>query len=103
LLKELKFDAEGSDNKNWFTASKLTHSPYSDTPKQSDKYNLFSIEGDQKLNRRFIINRSNGACEKAVGWMMIGGQTCDWEKSMGKTAILYSTQITSTTWSNNGK
>ena len=102
LLKELIFDAQGSDNKNWFSASKLTHSPYSDTTKKSSDYNFFSIEGDKQLNRYFIINRSYGQCGKDVGWMVIGGHSCEWEKRDGKHPILYSTQDTSTNWNNKG-
>lgn len=103
MLKELIFDAQGSNNENWFSPSKLTHSPYSDTSKESDKYNFFSIEGDKKMNRRFLINRKYDKCGGHNGWMMIGGFECDWEKEGGKNLILYSTQEKSTTWSNKGK
>ena len=103
MLKELKFDADGSDNENWFSASKLIHSPYSDTPKESEKYNFFSIKGHKELNRYFFINRNYGGCEKDTGWIIIGGQDCEWEKSGGKTPILYSTQKTYTTWNKKGK
>ncbi|KAL9952132.1 hypothetical protein ACROYT_G039342, partial [Oculina patagonica] len=99
-VKELKFNAQGSDKLNWFSKDKLTESPWSDINTESP--NAFSIEG--KTGRNFFINRNYGGCEEDAGWMGITGPACDWEKGFlnkmpNGNVIVYSKLGGYSTWS----
>jgi len=92
----MMFDATGSDKFSWFSRDKLTYTlPWADIKGSS---NFFSIKGDTRNSRRFFINKAYGGCPGDVGWMVIGGPNCDWEKNFGNNAILYSKLSTATKW-----
>ena len=96
---ELKFNAKGTDNQNWFIDSKLSHSSqWSDIKTESKNY--FSISGDTTKKRHFFINREYaGNCAGDTGWMVIAGGQCDWERvHKNKNPILYSKLSKYTKW-----
>ena len=96
---ELKFNAKGTDNQNWFNDSKLSHSSqWYDIKKESKNY--FSISGDTTKKRHFFINRGYaGNCAGDTGWMVIAGGQCDWERAhQNKNPILYSKLSKYTKW-----
>ncbi|XP_068676289.1 uncharacterized protein [Montipora foliosa] len=96
---ELTFNAKGTDNQNWFSDSKLTHSSqWHDIKKESNNY--FSISGDTTKKRHFFINRGYaGNCTGDTGWMVIAGKECNWERGhRHKNPILYSKLSNYTKW-----
>ena len=96
---ELKFNSKGTDNQNWLSDSKLTHSSqWSDIKKESKNY--FSISGDTTKKRHFFVNRAYaGNCAGDTGWMVIAGKECDWERGhQHKNPILYSKLSKYTKW-----
>ena len=98
IVKELKFNATGSNKIDWFSRSRLKGSPWSDVTTQPQ--NFFSISGWHK--RYFFINRNYGGCARDAGWMAITGIQCDWENhfrpSSNVQVILYSKLSTYTNW-----
>lgn len=104
LMKELKFNALGSDKLNWFTHSRLGKSPWSDINTQPK--NFFSIGGMHQ--RYFFINRNYGGCGADAGWMVVTvGIHCNWEKhfqpSRDVQVILYSRLSGHTNWNHFGE
>ena len=96
-VKQLKFNAERSDNVNWFQFDKLTENPWRDMATQPR--NLFTIEA--ALTRSFIINSEYGNhCQGDFGWMVITGTYlyCDWERHYGQNAVIYSKGTGRTNW-----
>lgn len=96
-VKQLKFNAKGSDNVNWFQFDKLTENAWSDMASQPR--NLFTIEAG--ITRSFIINSEYGFhCNGDFGWMVITGTNlyCDWEQRYGKNAVIYSIVAGRTHW-----
>ena len=90
-MKELKFNAKGSNKLNWFSLSRLTQSSWTDMKTQPN--NFFSIRGDPGNGRHFFINSVYGGCPKDAGWMVITvPPDCDWEKRFRprENVILYS-------------
>ena len=83
LMKELKFNAKGSDKLNWFSFSGLNQSSWTDMKTQPK--NFFSIHGDPGNGRHFFINSTvYPGCAKDAGWMAITGPPdCDWERRSG--------------------
>ena len=61
--------------------------------------NRFHIE-DTVLQRSFIINSVYADCPNDVGWMMITGTYCSWERP--QNTILYSKESVLTDWDNDG-
>ena len=98
-VKELKFNVKESDNEHWFEFDRLTENPWSDMDKQSLK--VFDIEEEYK--RSFIISNRYGGCPNEVGWMMITGHKCPWERKYGRDVVLYSTVDSRTNWSTDSK
>ena len=98
-MKELKFNAKGSDKLNWFSFSRLSQSPWSDI--KSEPKNYFSIVGEPSHDRRFFINRNYGGCSADAGWMLVSGPVfCTWETRFlpRKNVILYSKKTVYTNW-----
>lgn len=97
-MKELKFNAKGSDKLNWFSISRLSQSSWFDLRSQPKNY--FSIAGEPTHGRRFFINRSYGGCHADAGWMVVTGHICSWEKRFlpTKNVILYSKKSVYTNW-----
>ena len=99
----MKFDAEGSDNRNWFSSSALTQSSWFDIPAHDQRHNFFSIHGAHDDKRHFFINRNYNGCPNDAGWMVITEKvSCDWEKNK-KNAILYSKRPVYTNWNTNSE
>ena len=98
LMKELKFNAKGSDKLNWFSFSRLSQSPWSDI--KSEPKNYFSIVGEPSHDRRFFINRNYGGCSADAGWMLVSGSLCSWASRFlpRKNVILYSKKTVYTNW-----
>lgn len=96
LVKEVKFNAQGTNNLNWFSASKLIDSSWKDV--KSQPKNIFSIPG--RDNRNFFINRNYGGCSRDAGWMGITSNPCKWETRFlpRKNVILYSKFSGYTNW-----
>ncbi|KAJ7321479.1 Saccharopine dehydrogenase [Desmophyllum pertusum] len=80
-VKELKFDAVGSDKLNWFTSEKLRGDSSWFADIQFGPRNYFSIQGHGGANRDFFINKKYAGCEEDFGWLVITGTACDWEKA----------------------
>ena len=97
-MKELKFNAKGSDKLNWFSLSRLSQSPWSDI--KSEPKNYFSIVGKPKDYRHFFINRNYGGCSADAGWMLVSGSLCSWASRFlpRKNVILYSKKTVYTNW-----
>lgn len=95
-MKELKFNAEGSDKLNWFSAAKLDDSSWTDV--KSQPKNSFSIAG--RDSRNFYINRNYGGCARDAGWLGITYTHCGWEKHYlpRRNVILYSKLSGYTNW-----
>ena len=103
-MKELKFNAKGSNKLNWFSLSRLTQSSWTDMKTQPN--NFFSIRGDPGNGRHFFINSVYGGCPKDVGWMVITvPPDCDWEKRFRprENVILYSKLSGLTNWNQYGE
>ena len=106
LMKELKFNAKGSDKLNWFSFSRLNQSSWTDMKTQPNNY--FSIHGDPGNGRHFLINSNYGGCLKDAGWMVIIAKappSCDWEKRFQprQNVILYSKRSALTNWNQYGE
>ena len=103
--KELVFDASGTDKLNWFSAEKLTTSPWTDLTSQPRNY--FTIQGDYHADgsgyRSFFISRSYGGCPSDDGWMATTQNTgwCSWDSTY-KNKVVYSSLSTYTNWNSNG-
>ena len=106
-VKELMFNAAGTDHLNWFSFAKMTNSSWTDIT--TEPRNFFSIQGDCKnvYNcRSFFINRSYNGCGSDLGWL--AGSTsniwCSWETSAAhKFKVLYSKLSTYTNWNTDGE
>lgn len=106
VVKELKFNATGTNKLNWFARDKLGGNPlpWSDI-KVAPHNNFFTIEGDRTVNRRFFINSLYNGCPGDKGWMVITSgpdDTCSWAQYFGVRSILYSNLNTLTNWNDFG-
>ena len=105
-IKELVFDATGTDKLNWFSVGKLTSSPWTDLTSQPRNY--FTIQGDYHADgsgyRSFFISRSYGGCPSDDGWMATTQNTgwCSWDSTY-KNKVVYSSLSTYTNWNSNGE
>ena len=101
-VKQLKFDAKGSDNVNWFQFAKLTENAWSDMATQPR--NLFTIKAG--ITRSFIISSEYGNhCVGDLGWMVITGTNlyCNWEQHFGQNTVIYSIVNGRTDWTSYSK
>lgn len=95
LVKQLKFNTVGTDVTDWFQFDKLIENPWTDM--KPDTLNRFHIE-DTGSQRSFIINSVYGGCDNDLGWMVITGTHCDWDRA--PNTILYSKESVCTNWNN---
>ena len=99
----LTFNAQNTNNTNWFAEANLQTSPWQDI--YSINKNFFSLVGFCHSNRcrNFYINNKHGGCPSDTGWLCIGNLNgCDWEKKHGENSFLYS-KSTATNWHTGGK
>lgn len=89
------FNATNSDNKNWFSKSRMIHSPWTDL--ESEPQNIFSIEGCCS-GRDFYISRNHGGCPNDAGWLAIISTDCPWEQRRPPFTVMYSNRTTYTNW-----
>lgn len=95
LVKQLKFNTVGTDVTDWFQFNKLIENPWTDM--KSNALNRFHIE-DTGSQRSFIINSVYNGCPNDLGWMVITGTHCDWDRA--PNTILYSKESVCTNWNN---
>lgn len=95
LVKQLKFNTVGTDVTDWFQFNKLIENPWTDM--KSKALNRFHIE-DTGSQRSFIINSVYNGCPNDLGWMVITGTHCDWDRA--PNTILYSKESVCTNWNN---
>lgn len=98
-VKELKFNVRGSNNVDWFKFERLTEYPWNDMA--TVPRNLFTIE-EAAWKRSFFINSVYAGCGGDVGWMLITGFPCDWEKHFGEHSVIYSNVPGRTNWNHYG-
>lgn len=103
-VKYFRFDGKGSSVVNWFDASRVASSSYTDVSAMMEK-NHFSIAGDASTHREWFINRNYGGCEIDAGWLVAdwAPDPCPWEAAHPDTAILYAPGTTYTNWSSGAR
>nr|XP_058942362.1 uncharacterized protein LOC131770666 [Pocillopora verrucosa] len=89
------FNSTNSDDKNWFSKSRVVHSPWTDLKNETP--NVFSIEGCCN-GRDFYISKSHGGCLNDGGWLAIISSDCEWEKRFPAFTALYSNRTNYTNW-----
>ncbi|CAH3146014.1 unnamed protein product, partial [Pocillopora meandrina] len=94
------FNSANSDDKNWFSKSRIVHSPWTDL--ESERQNYFSIEGCCN-DRNFYISKIHNKCPNDEGWLAIISSYCPWEKRFPPSTVLYSNRTTYTNWNHHGK
>lgn len=85
---------------DWFKFEKLTEYPWNDMA--TAPRNLFTIE-ETPWKRSFFINSVYAGCGRDVGWIVITGFPCDWEKHFGQHSVIYSNVPHRTNWNHYGK
>jgi len=102
-VKFFRFDGTGSSIVNWFDASRILFSSYTDVGAMMTK-NIFSIAGDSSANREWFISRQYGGCEIDAGWLVAdwAPDPCAWESAHAAMRVLYAPGMTSTTWLTGG-
>ena len=101
-VKELEFDAKGSNNLNWFKFARLTVTENAWSDMATQPRNLFTIQAG--IKRSFISSSEYGNhCAGDKGWMLITGTYSDWERRHGQNSVIYSTVTGRTNWRNYSK
>ena len=95
----MKFNARGTTNLDWFSQNNLLQSPWTDL-KSAANIKPFLINGHYG-ERSFEITASYGGCGNDVGWFVIGGPHCDWERFHPVPGILFSKKTHKITWNDN--
>ena len=93
------FNATNSDNTNWFSASRVISSPWTDFVTNTPA--LFSL--NVPSDRPFYIATPLNTCGNDGGWLVVSSGPCAWEKRFPAPSILYSKLKTSTNWNFPGK
>lgn len=96
-VKQLKFNTVGTDVTDWFQFHKLIAGEYPWPEMASKAQNRFHIE-DTLPKRSFIINHEYNGCSNDLGWMVITGKYCLWDRA--PNTILYSKESVCTNWTN---
>ena len=97
-VMSMKFNARGTTNVDWFTQNNLLQSPWTDL-KNATTLKPFRING-HSVSRNFEITAKYAGCPNDVGWFIIGGSYCVWERFHPVPAILYSKKTHRITWNN---
>ncbi|KAK7468155.1 hypothetical protein BaRGS_00036619 [Batillaria attramentaria] len=96
----IEFDGTGSTYLNWFSASNVDSSTWTDLGTETN--NFFTIEGHSTstIDRRFFINRNYGGCGVDKGWSVVleESDACSWGQSLQYPAFLYSSKTTYAEW-----
>ena len=102
----LTFNAQNTNNTNWFTDANLQSSPWQDIRTITNK-NFFSLIGHSYSSikfRNFYINYHYGGCEVDTGWLSIGNSiVCPWENKYKAPSFLYSNKTTAVKWNDYGE
>ena len=77
-VMSMKFNARGTTNVDWFTQNNLLQSPWTDL-KSATTLKPFRINGHYGA-RNFEITAKYAGCPSDVGWFIIGGSYCAWER-----------------------
>jgi len=93
------FNATNSDNTNWFSASRVISSPWTDFVTNPPTYFTLNVPSD----RPFLISLPYITCELDGGWLVVSSGPCAWDKRFPAPSILYSKLKTSTNWNVPGK
>ena len=94
----LVFNAIESNESNWFSKDRLTHSPWIDL--DTDPPFGFSIQGS--LGRYFYIHKKHISCSQDFGWLVVTTVNCDWETRFPSRTVLYSNRTTNIQWDEYG-
>lgn len=98
MQQYLRFDGKGTNNVNWFSEDKLLDSSWSGIKGHN---NVFSIKGDEDLDRRFMVNHNYGGCESDAGWLIAVDKhekPCGWESVKTYPLFLFSKSTHSENW-----
>ncbi|PFX12602.1 hypothetical protein AWC38_SpisGene23409, partial [Stylophora pistillata] len=95
-VMSMTFNARGTTYMNWFSQNNLLQSPWTDL-KNVTAIAPFRINGHYGA-RSFEITASYAGCANDIGWFMIGGSDCTWERFHPVPAILYSKKTHKITW-----
>lgn len=93
------FNATNSDKENWFSADRVTFSPWEDLT--SNPPTFFSLRGDSK--RSFYIAGPHISCNNDTGWLALTFQTCNWERRPNPMSIVYSKLDNIVKWDDYGE
>ena len=93
------FDARNTDNENWFSANRVTSSPWTDL--SSNPPTNFIIPGE--YNRHFHIGGFHSGCQNDFGWLVVDSTVCPWEQRFPSQTVMYSKLKNSTNWNAYGK
>lgn len=85
------FDGRNSNITSWFSRGNFMNSNYKDLS-QNSHFDVFSIQGEENMRRRFVISESLSGCENTLGWLFISdGPTtaCNWNATYGHYPVFF--------------
>ena len=91
------FNASNSDKENWFSADRVTFSPWEDLT--SNPPTFFSLPG--ALQRSFYIAGPHLSCNNDSGWLALTSESCSWERPLNR--IVYSKLHNIVKWNDYGE
>lgn len=99
VARAMTFDGAGTTAATWFSLPRLKDSPWIDVTGAA----TFSVEGDTKNMRRFMIHRAYGTCETDAGWLIVRGTgapaACEeWELPVSAVRIFYASGTAAQNW-----
>jgi len=97
-ILSLVFNATNSNNVNWFSRGRLTHSPWTDL--FTEPLLTFALQGC--CGRTFYITKSHGGCPQDFGWLLVSFNDCVYESRLPQTTVMYSNHTSYVNWNNYG-
>ncbi|RUS72374.1 hypothetical protein EGW08_019872 [Elysia chlorotica] len=103
MVKNVVFNARGSNYINWFEANRVVSSSWVDL--KTATHNYFSIAGHDSPNRsfrKFYISHLYNSCAGDVGWFAVSDMTnavCPWEVSAAIPLFRFAPGNTMAKWS----
>ena len=103
MVKNVVFNARGSNYINWFEANRVVSSSWTDLKTAS--HNYFSIIGHDRPSghyRKFYISHKYNGCDRDLGWFTVSdmpNSLCPWERSVAIPEFLYAPGNTMAFWS----